>query len=324
MSFPTAKIICDSISPNGVRLTTMEVKLHRFILAELNTHRMFSRNSASSRAIPIQKRIDSVLGDPAMPLFWGKNQAGMGAAVELDEDAKHMVINQWLVARDSAVSSVQNLLNIGLHKQLTNRLLEPWLWHTAILSSTEWDNFFGQRCAINPETGQPYAQPEMYYLAMAMQKAYYESTPKFIDYIEWHLPYITEEDCDWVNKYYGIGMYLPNEYEMTAHLKKISAGRCARVSYLTHDGKRDPLEDIKLADKLASANPMHPSPFEHQATPQIVVEDSRLGWASPIYDPSDNSFCRPKGNFRGWIQYRHSFNNETVKDFKPNYKRTEE
>src|ERR1035437_8630552 len=168
-SIPEAKIICDSISPEGVRLTTMEVKIHRFVLAEMNTHRVFSRNSASSRAIPVKKIIERVKTDPAMPVFWGKNQAGMGAAVELDYTEKNIAEFLWLQARDRSVKDVEDLQKLGLHKQLTNRLLEPWLWHIAIISSTEWTNFFGQRCAINPETGQPYAQPEMHAVAMAMQ-----------------------------------------------------------------------------------------------------------------------------------------------------------
>jgi hypothetical protein len=299
-SVPEAKIICDSISPEGKRLVTMEVKIHRFVLAELNTHRVFSRNSASSRAIPVKKLLERVKTDPAMPVFWGKNQAGMGATVELDTVPKTVAIGQWLLARDQAIQTVNMLSDLGLHKQLTNRLLEPWLWHTAIISSTEWTNFFGQRCSLNPETGQPYAQPEMHAAAMAMQKAFYESTPNPVGYGDWHLPYIQEEDREWVNKYFGVGMYLPEKDEIKSHLKKISSGRCARVSYRTHDGKRDPLEDIKLADKLMSATPMHGSPFEHVATP----------W---------DFFMNRRGNFRGWQQYRHSFNNETVKEFTPNY-----
>ena len=305
MSVPTAKIICDSISPQGVRLTTMEVKIHRFVLAEMNTHRVFSRNSASSRAIPVSKMLIRVQEDPAMPMFWGKNQAGMGAAVELDQDEKNMAINIWLNARDQMVNAAERLSNLGVHKQLTNRLLEPWLWHTAIVSSTEWSNFFGQRTAINPETNQPYAQPEMYAAAMAMQQAYYESTPKFIGYGEWHLPYITEEDIEPILRLVYRGV---DEKSKPAYwFKKVSAGRCARVSYLTHDGKRDVQEDVNLADKLASATPMHPSPFEHVATPH------------PDWNPNEDRFNGVKGNFHGWAQYRHEFGNETVKNFKPNY-----
>jgi len=307
MSVPTAKIICDSISPEGVRLTTMEVKLHRFVLAELNTHRVFSRNSASSRAIPVSKMLERVKTDPAMPLFWGKNQAGMAAAVELNEYEKAEAIRQWLLARDNAVASVEMLQQIGAHKQLTNRLLEPWLWHTAIISSTEWDNFFGQRTAINPETQQPYAMPEMYALAKAMESAYYQGTPQLVNYGEWHLPYISEEDWDWCSRFIDSTRGIASE-NLVIHIKKISAGRTARVSYLTHDGKRDPLEDIKLADKLASAKPMHPSPFEHIATPH------------PSYDIRADRFNAVPGNFRGWMQYRHEFKNETVKHFVPNNK----
>jgi len=301
---PTAKIISDSISPEGKRLTTMEVKMHRFVLAEFNTHRMFSRGSASSRAIPIKKRIEQVLTDPAMPLYWGKNQSGMSAAEEMDPTPKEVAIGQWLYARDQAVETVRMLSDLGVHKQLANRLLEPWLWHTTIVSSTEWMNFFGQRCAINPETKQPFAQPEMYALAMAMQQAFYESTPKEIGYGEWHLPYIMEEDIEWVMaQEINCQSASDRSYGRLDLLKKVSTGRCARISYLTHDGKRDPLEDVKLADKLINAKPMHPSPLEHIATPYFEGQY--------------------KGNFEGWIQYRHSFENENIKEFTPNYKKEE-
>lgn len=296
MSVPTAKIIADSISLDGIRLTTMEVKLHRFVLAEMNTHRVFSRNSASSRAIPVSKILERVKTDPAMPLFWGKNQAGMGAAVELDDDNKRRAIREWLNARDRAVNSVENLLEFGLHKQLTNRLLEPWLWHTAIISSTEWSNFYGQRLAINPDTGQPYAQPEMYAVSLAMKEAQDASAPKTLDFGEWHLPYINEEDREYVSNLVACqGGHLCPSFisDRKEVLKKISAGRCARVSYLTHDGKRDPLEDIKLAEKMAGARPMHPSPFEHVATP--------ARFSSTVY-----------GNFKGWHQMRHEFANENI------------
>lgn len=306
MSFsrPSAKVIADSISPEGVRLTTMEVKFHRFVLAEFNTHRVFSRNSASSRAIPVAKMLIRVQEDPAMPLFWGKNQAGMGATEELDPIAKEKAIAVWSRMRDEMVQGVKELQEIGLHKQIANRALEPWMWHTAIVTSTEWTNFFAQRSAINPETNQPYAQPEMFELSLEMQKVYYESVETNVNYGEWHLPYITGEDREWLWKHADIVCdmgYAGNLFEV---LKKISVGRCARVSYLTHDGIRDPLEDIKLADKLIAATPMHPSPFEHVATPHNQL----CGFPLPGI-----------GNFHGWDQYRHFFSNENVTEFTPNY-----
>lgn len=307
---PSAKIIADSISPDGDRLTTMEVKFHRFVLAEFNTHRVFSRNSASSRAIPVAKMLVWVQDDPAMPLFWGKNQPGMAATEELDPISKERAIKVWLRMRDYVIEGVNELHEIGLHKQVANRALEPWMWHTAIVTSTEWTNFFAQRCAINPENGQPFAQPEMAALAFAMQEAYYENAATDVNYGEWHLPYIQDDDWSWAMKFgnSNLGVLMcPEATTPWDILKKISTGRCARVSYLTHDGIRDPLEDIKLADKLASANPMHPSPFEHIATPY------------PEYTEGDEPDFL--GNFKGWKQYRHFFSNENVTEFTPNYQK---
>lgn len=278
-SLPTAKIICDSISPSPdhIRLTTMELKIHRFILAELNTHRVFSRNSASSRAIPISKIIEKIQTDPAMPVFWGANQSGMQAKVELSADKKEAAIYAWLKQRDAAIKTAKELSDIGVHKQLANRLLEPWLWHYVIVTSTEWTNFFSQRCNAD-------SQPETQSAAMAAQFAYYTSKPKVVNFEDWHLPFIQEDE-------------LTLDIEM---LKKVSAARCARVSYLSHDGKRDIEKDLQLYEKLASASPMHASPFEHVATPQI-------------------SFLENPKNFKGWIQMRNEFKNENSTKFIPNH-----
>ena len=286
MSAPEAKIICDSISPNGDRCTTMEVKLHRFVLAELNTHRVFSRNSASSRAIPVMKILERVNHDPAMPVWWGKNQAGMSAKEELSLADSITAQQIWLEARDNAVKAASALTVLGLHKQITNRLLEPWMWHHAIITSTEWTNFFSQRC-------HPDAQPEMNAAAMAMQLAYFQSTPKLIEYNQWHLPYITDEDWRQIQA----SDQAPHAWR---ELKRISVARCARVSYLTHDGVRDIAKDLDLYDKLANAAPMHASPFEHVATPR------HDNWSQ-------------RGNLKGWDQFRHSFDNESVKTFVPNH-----
>jgi thymidylate synthase ThyX len=303
-SKPEAKIIADSISPLGHRLVTMEVKFHRMVLAEMNTHRVFSRNSASSRAIPVRKMIEKVMSDPALPLYWGAAKSGMAASEEVNEETKKEVVTRWLLHRDQAVRTAESLLECGLHKQLVNRILEPWLWHTAIITSTDFANFFAQRLAINPETKQPYAQPEMFYAALAMYKAYRNSTPKLVNYDQWHLPYIQEEDIYPAQRetYRGMGP----DSKVSYWLKKISAGRCARVSYLTHDGKRDILEDINLADKLASANPMHPSPFEHVATP--------LQFPPSHYRDADVQ----RGNLMGWRQMRHEFPNENITEFNEN------
>lgn len=259
---PNATIIADSVSPSGVRLTTIEVTLHRFVLAELNTHRVFSRNSASSRAIPVRKQIARVVDDPAVPVEFGANQRGMQAGEPLTGEDHDRALSAWLEARDRAVEAVTRLQELGVHKQVTNRLLEPFMWHTVIVTATEWDGFWEQRCS-------PLAQPEIRVAAESMKAAYDASEPAPVGMGEWHTPYLREEDGD-----------LDPE---TA--RQVSAARCARVSYLTHDGRRDISKDIELYERLVSARPPHWSPLEHVATP---ASESTLG------------------NLREWRQLRHS------------------
>ena len=267
MSQPAARVIADSTSPSGTRLTTLEVRLHRFVLAELNTHRVFSRNSASSRAIPIAKQIERVLNDPALPLEYGSKRAGMQAGPPLEGDALAGAQQVWLEARDHAVAAAQELLRLGVHKQVANRLLEPFMWHTVIVSSTDWDGFWTQRCS-------PLAQPEIRAAAEAMRDAVCASTPTPRASGDWHLPYITEEDR-------AEAGHAPET------LRRVSAARCGRVSYLTQDGRRDLDEDLQLYDRFVTADPPHASPLEHVATPATASDSQQLG------------------NLRGWRQLRH-------------------
>ena len=266
VSEPAARVIADSTSPSGTRLTTLEVRLHRFVLAELNTHRVFSRNSASSRAIPIAKQIERVLTDPALPLEYGSKRAGMQAGPPLDGDALLDAQQVWLAARDSAVAAAQELLRLGVHKQVANRLLEPFMWHTVIVSSTDWDGFWTQRCS-------PLAQPEIRVAAEAMRDAVRASTPIPRAEGDWHLPYITDDDR-------------ADAGHAHETLRRVSAARCGRVSYLTQDGRRDLDEDLELYDRFVTADPPHASPLEHVATPA----------------PAGHA---PLGNLRGWLQLRH-------------------
>ena len=275
MSF-NAKILKDSISPEEVRLTTFEITFPRMILPEFNTHRTFSRNSASSRAIPVEKMLKRVMEDPFIPTYWGKNQKGMQAEKELDLEEQVKAKNSWLEARDKAVESAKAMLNFGVHKQITNRLLEPFMWHTVIVTATEYSNFFNLR--DNKD-----AQPEIKIIAHMMKEIYYSSTPSYCNYNEWHLPLIDEQD-------YTLATYRDTTGRVDVEtLKKVSVGRCARVSYLTHDGKRDHVADIELHDRLLTSG--HMSPFEHVAVPA-----------------KDNKFI---GNFKGWIQYRKTIPNES-------------
>jgi thymidylate synthase ThyX len=276
----SAKVLRDSVSPDGVRLTTMEVTFPRIILAEFNTHRVFSRNSASSRAIPVEKMLQKVKDDPFIPVYWGKNQKGMQAEQELTEEEQELAKFEWLVARKNAVVQAERLLAIGVHKQITNRLLEPWLWHTVIVTSTEWDNFWGLR-------DHKAAQPEMGHIAKLMREAYDTSTPSPVNYGDWHLPLIQPgEEFDLL-----VGETTIDD------VCKISAGRCARVSYLTHDGKRDPKADIEMCERLIQNG--HMSPLEHVARPMTVTE---------IVNPNLN--LKVGSNFRGWVQLRKTIPNE--------------
>ena len=254
-----ARVLADSISPAGIRLTTLEVRFPRFILSEFNTHRVFSRNSASSRAVPTNKMVDRVLEHPAMPVEWGVNKAGMSASETLTPEQAEEAKAEWLRARDSAVQHVRDLQRLNVHKQVINRIMEPFMWHTVIVTATEWDNFFSLRLAEN-------AQPEIRVAAQHMRAAIDASKPAPVEIGAWHLPLVQDDE-----------RAMPIE-----ELKKVSAARCARVSYLTHDGKRDIEKDVELCQRLLSDR--HMSPFEHVATPS-----------------ADADF---HANFRGWRQMR--------------------
>ncbi len=270
-----AKVIADSVAKHtGLRLTTLEVTFPRIVLSEFNTHRVFSRNSASSRAIPVSKQIDKVMDDPFVPIYWGKNQKGMSADQELTPEEQEVAIDYWLNARDQAVAHARDMSHYGVHKQLTNRLLEPFMWQTCIVSATEWSNFFALRA-------NPQAQPEIRVIAEMMQKVYNESEPTELAWGAWHLPYIDDKD------YTKIESMLHETSVVSYDLRAISAARCARVSYLTHDGVRSLDKDMELFDRLASSG--HMSPLEHVATPAN-------GW---------------NGNFHGWLQFRKEFPNES-------------
>lgn len=266
----SAKVILDSYSPYNERLTTMEVTMHRFVLAEFNTHRVFSRNSASSRAIPVEKQLRRIQENPAFPLVWAAEQPGMQGGDQLVADELEAAQELFRMVGYHTTHAIETYLKAfpdketRLHKSLINRLLEPFMWHTVIVSSTEWDNFFRQRCS-------PLAQPEIQMAARLMNKAYVESTPTYIDFGDWHTPYIQEDEY----------AHFTDEER-----KRVSVARCARVSYLTHDGERDYRRDLELFDQLVGANPPHASPLEHVATP--------------------TRYSQSAGNFSGWEQLRHS------------------
>ena len=259
---PSAKVLLDSISPTGSRVITLEVTLHRFVLAEFNTHRVFSRNSASSRAIPISKVVEDVRTNPAVPVEWGKNCPGMSSHTLLDPSDQIKAEQIWLESLDLMIQQVAKLKDLGVHKQIANRLLEPFKWHKLIVTSTEWNNFFSQR--IHPE-----AQPEIRAAALAMKQVIDQSTPKILLNNQWHTPLILPEEYQ--------NPDLPDSIR-----KKISVARCARVSYLNHHNVKSLADDLKLFDRLYSADPPHLSPFEHVCRPSLPEEhgSNLIGWIS--------------------------------------------
>lgn len=266
MTTITAKVIEDSIAEHGVRLTTLQLCYPRFIHAEFMTHRVFSRNASSSRAIPVAKMIEQVRTNPAMPIHWGKNQPGMQANEELTGQALETMMRAWQQAAREAAATAEFMDKHGLHKQVANRILEPFQYMHVIVTASEWENFFDLRA-------HPDAQPEIHALALVMREAMKASTPKMLRDGEWHLPYVKLLER---TRHFGD----------TDLLLKVSAARCARVSYLTHDGQEPSIEkDVALYERLVGGVPLHASPIEHQATP---FPDADM-WS---------------GNFRGWLQNR--------------------
>lgn len=264
-----AKVVAHSRNAGHSDIVTLQLVYPRFIHAEFMTHRMFSRNASSSRAIPVAKMIEQVRTNPAMPVHWGANRPGMQARVELAEHEKLRAQQAWQDAAAEAANRAEHLAAIGLHKQVANRVLEPFQLMSVVVTATEWENFFKLRDHED-------AQPEIRVLAQAMQDAIQESAPVIRcsgsgdEFARWHLPYVSDEE----RTLYRLDVLL-----------KLSTARCARVSYMNHDGSNpDPQRDIELHDALVGSVPIHASPTEHQACAM-----------------SRSEFYK---NFNSWRQYR--------------------
>jgi thymidylate synthase ThyX len=240
------------------------------------THRLFSRNSASSRAIPTKKLMERIRDHPVEPKWWGRNQSGMAAREELTGVELDLVRHIWHDASRHALKTAEKLREAGLHKQIANRVLEPWMFITVIVTATEYDNWFHLRCS-------PHAQPEIAWVAYEMQKLHSNCDPKRLDVGEWHTPYVVTD-----NPEHDLYVSPDEAGDDPLFMAKISTARCARVSYLTHDGVRDLDQDMELHHKLSGNG--HWSPFEHPA--EADAEPNR------------------HGNFIGWRQYRKLFKTE--------------
>lgn len=315
-----AEIIADSINPVGDRLTTFIVTFPRIILAEVNTHRAFSRNSASSRAIPFKKMVKMVEENPFIPIAWQKVHKGMQGTEYLSGKVEQEARDHWLQARDKAVICAKGMSSVGVTKQLCNRILEPFIYHTAIITTSAegLENFFKQRC---PEYMGPYTdtyrsrkdfikgtgvseyqknssdwfninngQGEIHIMRLAevMWDVYKENAPKNLQYGEWHIPFGDKFDKSKIENLFPFDKKPVSEKDIQKTKVKISVARCARISYLNFEGKDDYEADIKLHDRLLVEEPVHASPGEHCA------EADDIGGSYPF-----------KGNLgNGWIQYR--------------------
>lgn len=251
----TARVVADSLSPVGKRITTFVLTYPRFIHSEFMTHRIFSKNSSSSRAIPVGKMIEAINCSPAMPEYYGAAQKGMQAAVEMLPEQIVEYKRDIDTLRGNALGFADKWKLVA-HKQTLNRYLEPWAHITVLCTSTEWGNFFNLRAHRE-------AQPEIRMLAVAMLRAGRDSKAMLLGKDEWHMPF---------------GDQMPEDAPLADKLK-IATARAARVSYLNFEGSHDPLKDIALHDQLAASG--HWSPFEHCAqalhSAQIMSGNFR-GW----------------------------------------------
>lgn len=290
-----AHIVADSITERGCRLTTFILVFPRFILAELNTHRMFSRNSASSRARPFKVMLKDVVDDPFIPIKWMSAHKGMQGTEYLNEVDSLAAVVQWMKSRDLAIQQAIELDKLQVTKQLVNRILEPYMWHEVIVTATDYENFFALRAHRDAEI-------HIAALAEEMLLAYNKSTPKLLRIEEWHIPFGDHFDHDKLVALVDKTSPLPAEEQIERFKKEIASARCARISYKPFGGEDqyDYSADRKLFEALCIGG--HMSPLEHCAR---VMTDAEFD------DRYANGYC---GNFRGFVQYRKMFVNESRAD----------
>lgn len=304
MTTITAKVIADSFNAAGSRLTTLQLKYPAWIHGEVMTHRVMSRNASSNRAIPVKKMIEAIRADLAVPIHWGKNQKGMQAFEECNALVPFNIVtgiassytreNAWLQAMEYAINAAEAFDRAGYHKQIVNRLLQPFMHMNVVLSSTKWKNF--DRLRDHKD-----AEPHMRDLATEIIAARNNSEPRLLKAGEWHVPYVNPDEVDW-----------DHSHDVFAAIQD-SVARCARVSYMTTENKQSSFsEDVALYNRLVHTrleydDLPHASPAEHQA---IHYTDFEEGWhhIAPIWAAVGGADIRRfalNGNFsRSWCQFR--------------------
>lgn len=267
MRKPSAKIIKHS-QFGSTELVTMEIELHRFILPEFNTHRVFSRNFQSSRAVPIDKMIEQVRDDPALPVYYGLNQAGMVAEKEMNDAQTYKFQQLWVGQARQAAETAIKMRDMGAHKQLVNRMLEPWMWTKGVVTATRggFESFFKLRSHKD-------AQPEIKALSDAMYEALEDSNPQVLELGEWHLPYVDSK-------------------RGTVENIKVSTSCCAQVSYRKLDDTLEKAEKIyDMLNLHSKTEPPHFSPTEHVAVAfdsEVIKEWNACGDFTELHEVSGN------------------------------------
>lgn len=308
----TAKVICDSISEQGVRLTTFEIEYPRIVMSEFNTMRAISKNSSSSRAIPVSKMLEHTKTINLKPVYFGSKRSGMQAGEELSGNKLEAAQRVWEDSLYLSAHQASVLDDLGVAKEVTNRLVEPFQLVKVVCTATDWDNFFNLR--LHPD-----ADPNICMLAYKMYKAMEESKPYELKEGEYHLPYV---NVGWNGK--GEMCYFDEDFNFVEleQAIRLSAASCASVSYRT-EGMTSEKAD-KIFDMLIKAEVVHSSPFEHIATP-VKPKYNELGyvrvncsepqsWEEGVtHMNKQGQLC--SGNLRGFIQYRHLLTNNTAWEF---------
>lgn len=290
----SVEIIKDSYNPEfSSRITTMILEYPRIVHSELMTHRVFSRNASSSRAIPVSKVIEQVRTNPAMPVRFGKNQAGMQDAGEYE--GSDSIRDLWKEASRSACSFAAVMNDMQAHKQVINRILEPYQFIRVCVTSTNWNNWFNLR-------NHPDADPTIHALAETMEKAMEESEPYRLMPDQWHIPFVKEQVSIYEQQFFDED---DNEISLEQALR-ISASCAAQTSYRKLDNSLEKAEDIYK--KLIESKPCHSSPVEHcgKAISKMKSPMDYFNLAGVTH--IDRNGVPWSGNFHGFVQHRQLIN----------------
>ena len=275
---------------------TVRMRYPRPIHGEIMTHRVFGRNARSSRAVPVRTMLNEVIRIPYVPWHWLKNKPGMQGTDSLTPQEQDLAEDIWLESRDAAVEAVKKLFDptgLNIHKQNPNRLLEPYSWIDTLITSTDWDNFLWLR-------QHHAAEPHLQDLAELVAKALDECSINHLEEDEWHMPYISPEDWDAIDEHHAKTEILSSRRRIQEDLLKLSAARCARISYKPFNGDSTIEAELNRYNLLVTDERVHASPLEHQARPDLFIGGA---WSQ----------AHLHGNLTGYIQHRKLIPNEVYR-----------